>query len=303
MAIIPQVTTPETPNREASVVTPERYEKGLLYADFLAQAPINRDKLEAAYKSSPLSAHDIAFFNAATALSNGPARMMGIAESWCPDVCRELPNAVRIAEETGMTLRIFLRDQNPDIMDEYVSNNGKSRAMPVIVFYTAEMRYITHFTERSKKANADLALSMDQARAELNLPPTANFGTLHGEERQAFIHALVRRVTPLAVEWQKASIQEIRQLLSTALNLPNPVSTEAAGGQQIPIVYTIRGCDSCMKLLRKLESDGLAYQERRVELSQAMLEEARKYGDMVPIVVWPDGKVEQGFEGAIGCFL
>jgi len=70
-----------------------------------------------------------------------------------------------------------------------------------------------------------------------------------------------------------------------------------------PVVYTIRGCDACMKLLKKWDSAGVQYDERRVELSQSTLDEARKYGDMVPIVVWPDGRVEQGFEGALGCFI
>ncbi len=72
---------------------------------------------------------------------------------------------------------------------------------------------------------------------------------------------------------------------------------------QVPIVYTIRGCDACVKLLEKWQAEGKAYEERRVELSQDTMDEARKYGDMVPIVVWPDGRVEQGFEGALGCFL
>ena len=71
----------------------------------------------------------------------------------------------------------------------------------------------------------------------------------------------------------------------------------------IPIVYTIRGCDACVKLLQKWEADGVPYEERRVELSQAVLEEARKYGTMVPIVVWPDGRVEQGFGDSFGCFI
>src|ERR1035437_4476836 len=56
----------------------------------------------------------------------------------------------------------------------------------------------------------------------------------------------------------------------------------------LPIVYTIRGCDACVKLLRKWEAQGVAYEERRVELDQATLDEARQYGMMVPIVVWPD---------------
>ncbi len=71
----------------------------------------------------------------------------------------------------------------------------------------------------------------------------------------------------------------------------------------IPVVYTIRGCDACVKLLAKWEGEGRVWEERRVELSQAALDEARRYGDMVPIVVWPDGRVEQGFEGSLGCFL
>jgi glutaredoxin len=71
----------------------------------------------------------------------------------------------------------------------------------------------------------------------------------------------------------------------------------------IPIVYTIRGCDSCVKLLKKWDAEGRVYDERRVELSQATLDEARRYGKLVPIVVWPDGRVEQGFGDSFGCFI
>jgi hypothetical protein len=58
-----------------------------------------------------------------------------------------------------------------------------------------------------------------------------------------------------------------------------------------------------MKLLRKWDAEHVGYEERRVELSQDVLNEARRYGDMVPIVVWPDGRVEQGFGDTIGCFI
>jgi glutaredoxin len=71
----------------------------------------------------------------------------------------------------------------------------------------------------------------------------------------------------------------------------------------VPIVYTIRGCDACMKLLRKWDAEGVPYDERRVELSQDVLDEARKYGSLVPIVVWPDGAVQQGFGDSLGCFI
>jgi glutaredoxin-related protein len=68
------------------------------------------------------------------------------------------------------------------------------------------------------------------------------------------------------------------------------------------VVYTSRGCGACAKLLARFDAEKIAYEERRVDVSQATLDEARGYGDMVPIVVWPDGHVELGFEG-LGCFI
>ena len=68
------------------------------------------------------------------------------------------------------------------------------------------------------------------------------------------------------------------------------------------IVYTSRGCGACDKLLARFDAENTEYEERRVDLSQKVLDEARGYGDLVPIVVWPDGNVELGFEG-LGCFL
>ena len=71
----------------------------------------------------------------------------------------------------------------------------------------------------------------------------------------------------------------------------------------LPIIYTIRGCRACVKLLDKWKAEGIEYEERRAELSQAVMDEARQYGNAVPIIVWPDGRVEQGFENQIGCYI
>ena len=54
--------------------------------------------------------------------------------------------------------------------------------------------------------------------------------------------------------------------------------------------------------MRSMLASG-ALDERRVELSQETLDEARRYGKLVPIVVWPDGRVEQGFGDSFGCFI
>ncbi|HUA17095.1 MAG TPA: thioredoxin family protein [Bryobacteraceae bacterium] len=204
-----------------SVITSTRFEQGLTYAGFLAQATVNRDKFEQYYNDSALTGDDLAFFKKAAALPNGPKKAMAIAEAWCGDVYRELPTLARIAEASGIELRIFLRDENPDIMDEFLSNNGKSRAIPVFVFYNTDLQYITHFTERSANAHAELAAISDQIKVEQNLPPGATFATLPEAQRQVFLRSLIAQIVPRFPRWRKESIQEMRQLLAKALNLPN----------------------------------------------------------------------------------
>ena len=59
----------------------------------------------------------------------------------------------------------------------------------------------------------------------------------------------------------------------------------------MPIVYTIQGCDACVKLLDKWNADGVEFEERRADLSQEIMDEARSYGDVVPIIRYPGGRV------------
>jgi hypothetical protein len=204
-----------------TVVTPERFAQGLTWPDFLAQAAVNRDKFELYYNESVLTADDLAFFKRAAALPNGPVKILALAEAWCGDVYRELPTVVRIGEASGMELRIFLRDENPDIMDEFLSNNGQSRAIPVFVFYTRETRYITHFTERSAGAHVELASIMSRVASEMKLPAGTTFRTVPESEKQNFLREVIARIKPRFPDWRKESIKEMRALLSSALNLPD----------------------------------------------------------------------------------
>jgi hypothetical protein len=204
-----------------TVVTSARFAQGLTYADFLAKAAINHDKFDKNYQSVPLTEEDLSFFRKAAAVPHGPAKILALAEAWCGDVYRELPTMVRIAEATGMDLRVFPRDENPDIMEEFLSNNGKSRAIPVFVFYTADPQYITRFVERSATAHAGLAAAMDEARAKLNLPATATFGNVPDADKQVFLREVIARILPHSNQWRKDAIQEIRELLAAALKIPN----------------------------------------------------------------------------------
>lgn len=68
----------------------------------------------------------------------------------------------------------------------------------------------------------------------------------------------------------------------------------------IPVVYTLTSCPACDKLRRVWRRRKIVYEERRVDQNQETLDEALLYGDSVPIIVYPDGRVEIGFEGSRG---
>ena len=68
----------------------------------------------------------------------------------------------------------------------------------------------------------------------------------------------------------------------------------------IPVVYTLTVCPACDALRAAWKRQGIEYEERRVDQRQETLDEALDLADTVPIIVYPDGKVQVGFEGMTG---
>ena len=68
----------------------------------------------------------------------------------------------------------------------------------------------------------------------------------------------------------------------------------------VPIVYTLTVGPACDALRSEWGKLGIEYDERRVDQSQDTLEEALDFGESVPIIVYPDGRVVEGFDGEIG---
>ena len=136
---------------KTSIVTPERFDQGLNYADYIAQINVNKDQFQSLYDQFQLTSEDADFFSNAVQHPNGPTKMLIIGEDWCPDVYRGMPVMARIAEASGMEIRVFPRDSHLDIMNEFL-NNGEHMSIPVAVFYTRDHEYIGHWIERPKAA-------------------------------------------------------------------------------------------------------------------------------------------------------
>ncbi|MSQ07729.1 MAG: hypothetical protein EXR57_05195 [Dehalococcoidia bacterium] len=68
----------------------------------------------------------------------------------------------------------------------------------------------------------------------------------------------------------------------------------------VAVIYTLPSCPACLKLKEDWTQEGIKFEERQVSGNQDVLDEALKLGDMVPIIVHPDGRVEVGYKNMIG---
>ena len=125
-------------------VTRERFEQGMSYDAFKTQMTRNQDRFQANEQALALDPADVTVF----ANLPQPLNVLVLAEDWCGDVINNLPILGRLSAESGkLNLRVFLRDQNLDIMDQYL-NQGQFRSIPVFVFFDEQFNELGRFIER-----------------------------------------------------------------------------------------------------------------------------------------------------------
>lgn len=75
-----------------------------------------------------------------------------ISESWCGDAAQSVPMLNKMAEITGkVELRLVFRDQNLELMDQYLTNGG--RAIPKLLIVDKEtMEVLGHWGPRPADA-------------------------------------------------------------------------------------------------------------------------------------------------------
>ena len=81
---------------------------------------------------------------------NEPQTWMVITENWCGDSAQNLPYLALMAEENpNIKFLIILRDSNPDIMDQFLTNGTKS--IPVLVAFDTNGNEIFRWGARPKE--------------------------------------------------------------------------------------------------------------------------------------------------------
>jgi hypothetical protein len=126
------------------VVTRERFAEGMTVRQYVDQMSMNKDRFLAALDSIRIAAGDAPLRERFAAAR----RVLVITEDWCGASLASVPFVIKLVEGMpGVEMRIFLRDENPDLMDQFLKN-GLYRSIPVIVFLDEHMNELARFIER-----------------------------------------------------------------------------------------------------------------------------------------------------------
>jgi len=82
-----------------------------------------------------------------------PQLWVVLSEHWCGDSAQNLPYLAEIAKlNSNINLRIILRDENPEIMDEYLTD-GNLRSIPILIVFDYEGNELFRWGPRPKTAD------------------------------------------------------------------------------------------------------------------------------------------------------
>ena len=131
------------------VISEERFLSGFQWAAYMQDMEKNVERFRENYETMTLAPDDTDFFSSYIT----PLNVLAIAEDWCGDVVQSLPPIVRMLERApNIQLRILKRDENPDIMDRYLTDG--SRSIPYLVFMDTAMNELAQWGPRPKDCQA-----------------------------------------------------------------------------------------------------------------------------------------------------
>ena len=277
-------------------VTKERFAHGLTYEAYRAQMTRNQERFIANEQTVEFDANDLAFF---THLSQ-PVYILALAEDWCGDVINNLPVLGRLAEMSSMlNLRVFLRDQHLDIMDQYLKE-GQFRSIPVFVLFDSNFRELGHWierpariTERQAKMREDL-YATDPLLKEIapdlpigQMPEAARerlsqaYGAFRQENRAFSDREVVRELRAM-VEQGTVQVAEAPQPSTgvvAAVNGSVPIT------RQSQVKVSITYCAAC------------GYEPQTLDLTNALMRTFVYELSAIELIPWQDGAFDVVING------
>lgn len=180
------------------------YEKGLTATEYIETLDTLKEEFSLVaknFKPSP----DKDFFEQMKEMN---LRVVILAEPWCGHCMFNIPIALKLAKYSDMSVRLLSRDENLELMDQYLTN-GKSRTIPIILFIDEDGNEVAKWGPITKKTKQ----FVDQYRKELPLKEADDY-----EEKLQEMLTITRKAFSTDTDIWKASYNGMKQALLDATN-------------------------------------------------------------------------------------
>ena len=125
------------------MVTKERFEQGLTLQQYVEHMSVNRERFVDALDEATIGSADAQILERL----GGIRRVLVISEDWCGTCLAFVPFVAKLVEgRADIELRLFPRDANLDLMDQYLKK-GRYRSIPVFAFFDEHMNELARFLE------------------------------------------------------------------------------------------------------------------------------------------------------------
>ncbi|MGE6631774.1 thioredoxin family protein [Bacillus sp. NPDC077027] len=126
----------------------EWFTKGLTERTYVQKMEKNQGNLLTVYNQHSIHQREKEVLHR---LQKKKLRALVITADWCGDAMVNIPIFMRIANEALIDARYFIRDENLELMDQYLTN-GTARSIPIIVLIDQEGNEVGKWGPRSLEA-------------------------------------------------------------------------------------------------------------------------------------------------------
>lgn len=132
-------------------ISRERFAQGLTPEQFIERMEVNKERFVDNIRANTFSFDDRQYFN------DHPVSIAALGEDWCTDVIHFLPVVIKLAEEVpAIELRIFERDENLDLMGQYLKD-GAFQSIPTFIVMDRDWNELGFYNERPEAVTKMMA--------------------------------------------------------------------------------------------------------------------------------------------------
>ena len=123
----------------------EWFKKGLTAEQYINNMNVNKKELLSIKNNYVLKT-----VNQFQSLQNQRLRAIILTADWCGDAMVNLPIFMAIADVANIEARYFIRDENLDLMDQFLTN-GTARSIPIIILINEDGNVYAKWGPRAAK--------------------------------------------------------------------------------------------------------------------------------------------------------